>query len=80
MAEDPEPVPLETVPETAAEIPVLLTEIADDDQSLFEDPSLDVAYMAEGEATEIVVPLQLGEGTELRRFKLSITLKLDPVD
>ena len=56
-----------------------LTEVADD-RSLFEDPLLDVARLAAGEAKEIVVPVEIGEGASVRRFKLSLTLRLDPVE
>jgi hypothetical protein len=58
---------------------VVLEEIAQPSE-LFEDPTLDVARLAAGEAREIVVPVEIAEGTAVRRFKLSIRLKLDPLD
>ena len=58
---------------------VLLTEIADD-HDLFEDPGLDIARLAGGQGREIVVPVELGEGRTARRFKLSIQVRLDPLD
>jgi len=58
---------------------VLLTEVASDDE-LFEDPSLEVARLGGGEQREILVPVQIGEGATARRFKLSIRLRLDPID
>ena len=64
----------------ADDVPLELTEVAEDDRSLFDDPTLDVARLAAGHAKEIVVPVELGDGTEMRRFKLSVTLRLDPVD
>ena len=51
-----------------------------EDQDLFQDPSIDVARMAAGEEREILVPVEVGEGAALRRFKLSVRLRLDPVD
>jgi hypothetical protein len=75
-----EAAPAEEEPETEEDAPVVLTEIADHDRSLFEDPNLAVASMASGESTEIVVPVQIGEGEDARKYKLSIVLKLDPVD
>ncbi len=56
---------------------VMLTEPAGD-VDLFEDPSLDVTRMADGEEREIVVPVELGD--DRRRFKLSIRLRLDSAD
>ena len=58
---------------------VVLTEIASD-EDLFEDPHLQVARLASGQAQEIVVPVELREGEAIRKFKLSVTLRLDPVD
>jgi signal recognition particle receptor subunit beta len=58
---------------------VVLTEVVDD-ASLFEDPNLEIATLDPGQAREIVVPVQLGEGVDMRRFKLSIRLRLDPLD
>jgi signal recognition particle receptor subunit beta len=66
-------------PEPVAEETIVLTEVAGP-SDLFDDPNLEVANLAPGEAREIVVPVQLGEGTAARRFALSIRLRLDPVD
>lgn len=49
-------------------------------RDLFDDPTLEVTRLAAGEAREIVVPVEIGEGTSLRRFKLSLKLRLDRVD
>jgi hypothetical protein len=65
--------------EPAMEEEVLLTEVASSDD-LFNDPGLDIARLGAGEQREILVPVQLGEGREARRFKLSIRLRLDPAD
>jgi len=58
---------------------VVLTELASD-RDLFEDPDVEVARLDSIEDREIVVPVEVGEGKERRRFKLSIRLHLDPVD
>ncbi len=59
---------------------VALTELATD-QDLFEDPGLEVAQVASGVERSIVIPVELGDAdTEKRRFKLTIQLRLDPVD
>ncbi len=58
---------------------VLLTEAVEDDD-LFADPDLEVARLTGGDAREIVVPVVVGEGGDARRFRLSITLRLDPAD
>jgi signal recognition particle receptor subunit beta len=58
---------------------VVLTEVASD-RDLFEDPDVEVARLDSIEDREIVVPVEVGEGSERRRFKLSIRLHLDPVD
>ena len=58
---------------------VLLTQVADDSE-LFEDPNLDVASVAPGEEREIVIPVEMGAKGETKRFKLSVRLRLDPVD
>ncbi len=70
-AEAPSAMPVENT--------VVLDEIAQPSE-LFEDPTLDVARLTAGEAREIVVPVEIAEGTAVRRFKLSIRLKLDPLD
>lgn len=59
---------------------VALTELATD-QDLFEDPSLEVAQVTSGVERSIVIPVELGDADrEKRRFKLTIQLRLDPVD
>jgi hypothetical protein len=58
---------------------VLLTQLAADDE-LFDDPNLDVAGVAPGEEREIVIPVEIGAEGETKRFKLSVRLRLDPVD
>lgn len=58
---------------------VLLTQAADDHE-LFDDPNLDVAGLAPGEAREIVIPVEIGAEGQTKRFKLSVRLRLDPVD
>jgi signal recognition particle receptor subunit beta len=76
----PAPVPMAAAPVVEpVQEEVLLTEVAGDDE-LFDDPSLDVARLSPGEQREILVPVQLGEGAQARRFKLSIRLKFDPID
>jgi len=57
-----------------------LTEVAEDDD-LFNDPNLEVARLASGEAREIVIPVEVGdEASGCRRYKLSLKLRLDSVD
>ena len=56
-----------------------LTEVSGD-SDLFDDPALEVARMAQGEAREIVIPVALGQPGQEKRFKLSLQLKLDPID
>jgi signal recognition particle receptor subunit beta len=57
-----------------------LTEVVED-KELFEDPSLEVARMAAGQEREIVIPVEMKDGEKaVRRFKLSIKLRLDDVD
>jgi signal recognition particle receptor subunit beta len=64
----------------AQEAEITLTEAASDDD-LFEDPNLEIARMAPGEAREIVIPVEVGsEDSGARRFKLTLRLHLDPVD
>lgn len=51
------------------------------DTDLFRDPSLEIAHLAAGQQREIVIPVQIaGEGESFKRYKLSLRLKLDPVD
>jgi hypothetical protein len=72
------PMPAVTAPPS---VPLVTLSDALDDQSLFSDPSLEVAQMAPGDAREIVIPVEIGQaGVGLRRFKLSLRLRLDPVD
>jgi mutual gliding-motility protein MglA len=58
---------------------VVLEEIAGREE-LFEDPDLEIARLASGDSKEIVVPVEIVEGTTVRRFKLSLRLRLDPLD
>ena len=58
---------------------VVLTEVAGDNE-LFDDPNLDVAGVAPGEEREIVIPVEMGAAGETKRFKLSVRLRLDPID
>jgi len=58
---------------------VLLTQVADDAE-LFDDPNLDVAGIAPGQEREIVIPVEMGAEGQTKRFKLSVRLRLDPVD
>jgi hypothetical protein len=74
----PFPLPTADDDEDAAE-DVLLTEVASGDD-LFNDPSLEIARLAPGEAREIIVPVMLGEGVSARRYKLAIRLRLEPVE
>jgi len=51
------------------------------DSDLFEAPGLDVARLAAGEEREIVVPLEVEDADRtVQRFKLSIRLRMEPVD
>lgn len=70
---------LQQVASGASDEPVELIDVADD-QSLFDDPALDIAQIRPGSPKEIVVPVELGQGTDRKRFKLSVVLRLDPVD
>ena len=79
---DSEALEAELSAELSAESPaeLTLTEVAEDDD-LFCDPNLEVARMASGETREIVVPVEVGDSdTGLRRYRLSLKLRLDPVD
>jgi signal recognition particle receptor subunit beta len=75
------PFPLPELEDAAAnsETDLTLTEVASNDD-LFSDPSLEIAQLADGQAREIIVPVMLGEGVSVRRFKLAIRLRLDAVD
>jgi signal recognition particle receptor subunit beta len=81
-----EPVAIEIEDEEAAEsletdaAEITLTEAASDDD-LFDDPNLEVARLAAGELREIIVPVEVGDAeTGVRRYKLGLKLRLDPVD
>jgi hypothetical protein len=65
--------------ETRTDDAVLLTEAAKD-EDLFRDPNLEITRLAAGDARAIVVPVELGRGNDVRRFRLSVILKLDPLD
>jgi signal recognition particle receptor subunit beta len=63
----------------ALDLPTL-TEVVSDDE-LFDGSGLDVARLAEGEEREIVVPLEIEQADRsLRRFKLSIRLRMEAAD
>ncbi|MDX1390269.1 MAG: GTPase domain-containing protein, partial [Acidobacteriota bacterium] len=64
---------------TIADDTVLLTEVAAD-SDLFNDPDLEVARLQPGETREIEVPVEVGEGANVRRFKLTIRLHIDGLD
>jgi hypothetical protein len=72
--------PTDGPPPMPAEPEVRLTRVVED-HALFDDPGLDVARMEAGQEREIVVPVEVtNEDSEPRRFKLSIRLRLDPID
>ena len=77
--------PVDTAPEPPVAPPrplaaeVLLTDVASG-ASLFADPDLEVARLAEGTVREIQVPVELGEGGRIRRFVLSVRLTLTSAD
>jgi len=78
----PTPIPVrhaEEAPPKTENSEVVLEEVAGT-KELFEDPGLDVARLRAGEAREILVPVEIVEGTALRRFKLSLRLLLDRLD
>ena len=51
------------------------------DGDLFNDPSLEVAHLVAGEMREIIIPVQVGaEESAVRRYKLSLRMRLDPVE
>lgn len=59
---------------------VQLTEVQHDSE-LFNDPDLDVARLEPGDERAIIVPVELvGPDGTTRRFKLSLSLRMDPVD
>ncbi len=63
---------------SVADDALLLSRVATE-SDLFDDSGLEIARLAEGEAREIVIPVELGEGAAARRFKLSLRLRLDPL-
>jgi signal recognition particle receptor subunit beta len=66
--------------EPGAQPEVTLTEVVRD-KELFEDPSMDIARMGAGQEREIVIPVEMkNSDKEVRRFKLSVKLRLDQVD
>ena len=57
-----------------------LTEVVADHE-LFSDPGLDVARMVPGEEREVIVPVEFQDADrQMRRFKLSIRLRMESVD
>jgi signal recognition particle receptor subunit beta len=76
------PIPVHHAEETPAAFEdgaVVLEEVAGNEE-LFEDPGLEVARLRAGESREILVPVEIVEGGAVRRFKLSLRLRLDPLD
>jgi signal recognition particle receptor subunit beta len=69
-------------PEAAAVAPVdpvVLTEVAEDDD-LFRDPDVEVLQLQPGQPREIAVPVQVGEGPNAKRFKLTVRVNIDSTD
>lgn len=63
----------------SAELPRLTDAVQDTE--LFEAPGLDVARLTAGEEREIVIPLEVEESDRtVQRFKLSIRLRMEPID
>jgi signal recognition particle receptor subunit beta len=76
--EEAQPVPL--AEPAVDEEPLTLTEVARDGD-LFDDPELQVASLGADDEREIVIPVELtGEDSSVRRFKLTLRLRLDPVE
>jgi hypothetical protein len=76
VAAAPPAAPRPLAPEPAE---LTLTQVASDDD-LFDDPNLEVARLAAGETREIVIPVEVGDtATGVRRYKLSVRLRLDTV-
>jgi len=68
-----------TPDEVSEELPRLTESMPDSD--LFETAGLDVARLAAGEEREIVIPLEVEESDRtVQRFKLSIRLRMEPID
>jgi len=61
------------------EQPATLSELSND-RDLFEDPGLDVARLSRGEEQEIEIPIELADGDAVRRYKLALRVRMDPVD
>ena len=79
---EPTPIPVrvaDAVPAEPEAETVVLEEVAAS-EDLFQDPELEVARLARGEAREIVVPVEIVEGAAVRRFKLSVRLRLESLD
>ena len=69
--------------EVPADVPAELPRLTDavQDRELFETSGLDVARLAAGEEREIVIPLEVEESDRtIQRFKLSIRLRMEPID
>jgi signal recognition particle receptor subunit beta len=75
--EAPVPAPPAAAPPMAAA--VVLTDVLSS-ASLFQDPDLEVARLTPGQAREIRVPVELGEGGQQRRFVLTLRLSVTPAD
>ena len=67
---------MSAAPPAQPEGAVTLTQVASDHE-LFDDPGLEVARVEVGSEREIVIPVELGQGGDVRRFKLSVKLCLD---
>ncbi len=66
---------------TPSDDPTVALTDALSDGDLFNDPSLEVANLAPGDVREIIIPVVVGqEDAAVRRFKLSVRLRLDPVE
>ena len=76
---EPEPAPLPSAEPPMEKAPLQLTEVADDDD-LFQDPNLEIVRLDAGGTTEVVIPVEIGEGEKRQRFKLSLNLRLDRTD
>ena len=64
---------------SSAGLPRLTETVQDSD--LFDGAGVDVTRLAAGEEREIVVPLEVEEpDSTVQRFKLSIRLRMEPID
>ena len=71
--------PADASADVAAGLPRLTDAVRDTE--LFETSGLDVARLAAGEEREIVIPLEVEESDRtVQRFKLSIRLRMEPID